>query len=668
MRLTKICGENFMGGTFALELAALNIIFGEIDSGKTRIANLIKILLLGYLPSIDKKPRAIFDRLSSGRIMNVEGAFDNGEGIFRGWEEKGESVKTGKHVPRALDDTVPLVLLESDDYFERSARGRIEMAFSVVKIKGKLSDIIAALAKESGERIAGEICGRAKITDEVSIQDGIDALSVAVEELRSNAAADARRWTQTLQGLTTLQLNEKPAARSVDDIDAEIQREREAAAEKTSRRTTLKDVMSKNEEWEIERDDLEHKIEQAGDPPPKEYDIAELRQRSAALTKKRDAARRQNEDKERWGRNNVRLETDRAEWQREEELRQKEHARLSASIGRIEQQLARIPALEAEIGRLEPPPATPKNCSKCKQPLPVKGTPAHPDAERARQTIREIREAADRLLPNLRQQLSDVSEPAAQPEDIGPEPMGAADDVNVIEAELDQVNSEIDEYVATADVQTWRKRLSELPKPADNSAEIARLDGEISGHNANVTALQEERRLAESDRSDRKRLAEAQEEQVKAVAAENSFKATKAFLIQKKGELIEKVFGPLLETAARFTRNIFPQPVEYRDGELGVFVGSTWVTEATFGGARRAMLHVALQCALGVSSPCRIITVDELGNFSRKMFARFLENVRDAHAAGIFEQFVGMMPDAPEPAAVSGFTVIEATGKGYITK
>jgi hypothetical protein len=114
-----------MGGTFSVELGALNYVHGRNDSGKTRLGNLIKLLLLGYLPALDKKPRAIFDGLASGKRMEVECAFENGVGIYRSWEEKGDSVKTAKHVPEEFDDKTPLVLLDPFDYIGRSARGRV---------------------------------------------------------------------------------------------------------------------------------------------------------------------------------------------------------------------------------------------------------------------------------------------------------------------------------------------------------------------------------------------------------------------------------------------------------------------------------------------------------------------------------------------------------------
>src|SRR5437870_4599586 len=93
MKLTKIAGTNIMGATFNVNLGALNIIFGENLSGKTRIRRAIELALLGFVPGLDKKPREIF-RLNSGHgKMEVEAAFDSGAAIHRSFVLVGESVK-----------------------------------------------------------------------------------------------------------------------------------------------------------------------------------------------------------------------------------------------------------------------------------------------------------------------------------------------------------------------------------------------------------------------------------------------------------------------------------------------------------------------------------------------------------------------------------------------
>lgn len=651
MRLLKVCGQNFMGGTFSAEFAALNIGFGGNDKGKTRLANLIKLLLLGSLPGLDKTPRAIFDALSSAQRMDIEGAFDTGIGIHRSWEQKGERVTAAKHVPEALDGTTPLVLLDASDYFSRSARGRVEMIFSVARIAGAfelIGQILSemAAAENIGKFTADELYSGTKPQNATDPQEWIERALEWAEQKRSDAAADVRRYTQTLQGLTSLQLNDRPATRSVEDIDAEIEREQEAAATKKARRTTLSEAMRNNEALEIERDDLQHRITSAGDPPDKEYNIPELRQRAAALTKKRDAAKRQQDAHD--------------EWSRKEGERREELPKVQGAIERIEKDLARIPDLEAQISRLEPEAKT-KVCPTCKRSY-TPGTAAHPKARPIREEIVRIKIAAEHL-DEKRERLAEIADPL-------PEPLPPADNLAVVQAELDEVQAEIDEYDQTVEVRAWKRQLAELPKSADHADEIARLGEEAEAHENRVTALREERKAAESDRQDRKRLAEAQEEQEKAITAEANYKAAKQFLLSKKAELIKTVFGPLLDIAGRFMHKIFPQPVEYRDGELGMFNGGSWVPEAAFGGAKRALTHAALQCALGANSPCRIILMDELLNIVTHL-AQFLENVRGANEAGIVEQFIGLIPtgDLFPPAQiprVKDFLYIEADGKGYI--
>ena len=240
-----------------------------------------------------------------------------------------------------------------------------------------------------------------------------------------------------------------------------------------------------------------------------------------------------------------------------------------------------------------------------------------------------------------------------------------------MEAELKQVRDDIAEFVQTVEVVAWRKQLAEIPETKDRTAEIATLTAEAQAHEDRVRTLQTERKAAESDRQDRKRLAEAREAQEKAVADEIRFKAAKKFLLEKKSELIEAVFGPLLETAGRFMHGIFTEPVEYRDGELGIFKGNSWVTEEVFGGAKRKLLHGALKCALGAQSPCKIILMDELLNMVTHL-EQFMKNVRDAQKAEIIEQFIGFIPTGElfpgdRIPRVKDFTFIEAHDNTYTT-
>lgn len=637
MRLNKISGTNLMGGTFAIALGALNYVHGRNDAGKTRLGNLIKLLLLGRLPGIDNKPRAIFDAISSGKRVEVEGVVDDSGVISRSWAEIGDKIKTTNHVPDQFDGTTPLVLLDPNDYFGRSARGRVEMVFAVANITGTKVEFPEDIARTV------RLVGPKGIQEATTMQELLELTLEAVEEARSMASAEVRRYTQTLQGLTELQLNDRPATRSVDAIDADIQVEQHESAIKTARRRTLTEEMEANETLDLERADLEHKIEQAGDPTPKEFDIDALRAREKELAGKARTARDMIDAFERWEKGNavaVSTKTD----------VEKRITKITAEIEEAERGRARIAVLE-------PPPKSEK-CSKCGQSISV-GTAAHPEAEKIRRRLTEIAGSNSVALATAQIDLTHVEAR------IVPAPPMPSDDVDVLQTELDQVRGEIDEYLATVEVVAWRKRLAEMRQPVDHTAEIARLATEIEAHEKRLPELRDERKSAESDRQDRKRLAEAEQAQEKAIAWETELKDAKKWLLEKKAALIEQVFGPLLDAAGRFMKGIFPQSVEYREGELGMFNGSTWVKEAMFGGAKRSMLYAALKCALGSQSPLRIIEMDELATIDSGNLFSFLSNVKSAHEAGIFDQFIGMTARFEEPP--KGFTTIEAVGSSYVT-
>ncbi len=654
MRLSKIAALNMMGGTFTLELGALNIVHGTNDSGKTRLGNLIKLLLLGYLPTLDKKPGDIF-RLSSGAAMEMSGVFDDGvTTLYRSWKQSGESVRTAAHVPKEFDNATPLVLLDANDYFGRTARGRVEMVFSVAKIKEHdvtFPDQIARIIRQAAPQLTVINLGDDGVS-EFKIQEFIESALTAVEEARKTAAADVRRFTGTLQGLTTLQLDDKPATRSIEEIDAEIQTEQRAAAEKQAQRKGQEEAKQADERLELERDHLRHKIEQAGDPPQRDFDSTALREREGYLVRSVSLIQlRQHE---------------RDEWQRREDVIRSGVKALTKEIEELKLLGTGVSSIATDIATITARIAKQKTvtCSKCKQKIaakPVKDADKLPALQAKLQQHQSRAEEVKRK----REQITKLTATSQSAPEL------LSDNKDILEAELKQVRDDIAEFVQTVEVVAWRKQLAEIPETKDRTAEIATLTAEAQAHEDRVRTLQTERKAAESDRQDRKRLAEAREAQEKAVADEIRFKAAKKFLLEKKSELIEAVFGPLLETAGRFMHGIFTEPVEYRDGELGIFKGNSWVTEEVFGGAKRKLLHGALKCALGAQSPCKIILMDELLNMVTHL-EQFMKNVRDAQKAEIIEQFIGFIPTGElfpgdRIPRVKDFTFIEAHDNTYTT-
>lgn len=139
--------------------------------------------------------------------------------------------------------------------------------------------------------------------------------------------------------------------------------------------------------------------------------------------------------------------------------------------------------------------------------------------------------------------------------------------------------------------------------------------------------------------------------------AEVLAKARKAVASERAG-LIDATFGPLLERVNVFTQGILETPLEYREGELGRFVGPSWVPVRCFGGTHQAVTYAGIQAALGSGAPARLVIVDEMGRFDRKNKGLFMRNVQMAIKSGLIDQFLGCDVSAEHYQGIDGLTLL----------
>jgi hypothetical protein len=621
MRIKSISGTHLMGATFEWLPAALNFVFGRNDQGKTRLAVAIKVALLGYLPGLDKTPRGIFKPLASDNWMDVCARFDGGEEIYRSWSLAGETVKQKHNVPRTLDGATPLVMLDAAPYFAQSARGRVEMVFAV-----------ARLGDRSFKLLAEELARRAADV-KVASHGG-----TTVQTARSDAAADHRRHVATLQTFAEMQLADRPASRGTVDIDKEIGTVQSERALKLARDIAMTAEETRwSEEIEPRVIELKASIRDAGEPDDDAGDFDQLRRDQDRLRAELADARAKQKALD--------------DWTEAEDDRVANLSALEEDIADEEREVKRIPGIERKIKTLAGKAA--KKCRTCKQPI-VNAADAEALAAH-RENLAE--------LENIRTRLADHKKDRAKLATKAKAPPAPAKSPAVLEAELTAVDEAIARVTALGQVTVWRQELQALGEKPDHAAEREQVKKDVAALDDRETALKDERRRAESDAHDRKRMAEAETARDSSALRETALKGAKTWLLEKKGELIADVFGPLLDLAERFTRGIFPQKLEYVDGEIGYRAGDAWVTETTFGGARKAITHAALQAALGVNSPCRIVVMDELWRVDSVNVRPLLHNVAEAHEAGLIDQFVGIQPERIQ--GVKGFTFYEALGDHY---
>lgn len=641
MKLTKISATNLMVASFELALDALTFITGKNFSGKTRVATAIKLALLGHRPGLDKTGPGTFWPLASGNPMEVRAQvarLEDGAGvvierIHRKWEEGFGKVKTMNHVPEELDGRTPVAMMDASEYFQESAKGRIEMIFKVAKIEG---GSVEEIIEEVEARIGPEFAGKLPAAGWTNVQEWLEKASEAAEKHRSLRAAEARMLSGTLQGNTALSNERQAAQREISAIDQDIEKAVSRLAELRTEHENIKKSQDQFDSVTLERETLQAELDAAGGPPTREYDIDALRAKCGALRARIKAEEEKATAYERWA-------------QGETEHQQK----IEAATERLAEAQKKKPHQTVE----------PFTCAHCGE---VVGK-----SKASKQRIVMARGLA--IKNEIDMCARDLARLVELPRVAAPE---RGEDVAVDRAELEQVEAEIDAYTRDAKLSAMAMKLKALPEVKDQAPRLLTIEEEIEQIRPRLDLLRAERRQAEMDRADRQRLAEAKQKHEEAEAAEKRWKAVKALLIERKGKLIEAAFRPLLETAAALTSGILLMPFEYRAGEFGyrsrncLEGRNIWVSEKTFSGTEQALLYAALQCALGAQSPCRIIIVDELGRMDDQVARQFLHNVQEAQKAGLFEQFIAISPRdlTQETIFPETWTIIEARENQYVPR
>lgn len=197
--------KNLKGRTGDVELGKATLIVGRNFTGKTTIPDTIKLALLGYHPSLDKTAKGIF-ALASGDEMEVMVTTDDNAQIGRIWtRSRGGSIARKDYVPMGWPET-PVVLLDANAYFGASDRGKADLLFraartdlDVRKIQDKLAEIGVKMKFAADNQ-----------------QAWIEEALAKVEQSRSNAAAAAKRYIGTVQGLASL------AAKTAIPLDEDV--------------------------------------------------------------------------------------------------------------------------------------------------------------------------------------------------------------------------------------------------------------------------------------------------------------------------------------------------------------------------------------------------------------------------------------------------------------
>jgi DNA repair exonuclease SbcCD ATPase subunit len=118
-------------------------------------------------------------------------------------------------------------------------------------------------------------------------------------------------------------------------------------------------------------------------------------------------------------------------------------------------------------------------------------------------------------------------------------------------------------------------------------------------------------------------------------------------LEQVQGDMVKIAFDRILRTVNRFTDGIIKTSIEYRDGEIGRWEGTTWIKHETFSGTETALTYAGIAAALASDAPYRIVMIDEMGIMDIDSMLKVLARMVEMTSEGEIDQFIGCFSGRP---------------------
>lgn len=651
MYLSKISGRQLKGGDFDIPLTRANVLFGENFAGKTRIADAVRLLLVGYLPELGKLPRATFG-LASGTSMEVSGIISDGlvdYSLSRRWWLDGDTVKSAVEMPDKLKSCSLLtVMLNAEEYFALSDRARVDYVFANIGMGEVTPDklrarLLAALHDADKKfvvpimtKIEDALAEEAKECPVITAQVWCDEALKAVTEFWKRSKDWKKTMDSTVQGLTGLRAADdkfRPVAEAMDErarVERTITNLAEAKGGKMQaftaqrgakvRREAIARELTFSEKDAHELIGLEAKLGLL---------VAEIDALPVAVGSIGDY--------------NVKVSGLTAAHQAAELALQQVNARLRACAEELDEMKGR------------------SSCPYC-------GTCGDnwKETRMDELTIKMVEIEKERAAAMLAAEGTFERRMAAEEE---------RDSAKVIIEKAEALRyqcGQIRTQVATikprlARADALREELARLPEDDPLLMKsVDDLQAEENLRRAELRSLDEEIAQANGRAQEITRLAQAEADRDNAEKAQSTAERAGKLIREMQSDLVEQAFAPLLETANAIFGAVLKTPLAYHDGEIGTRRDGVWVGHRTFSGTEKALTYAAIQAALAAKSPIRVMLLDELGRLTANNAELTAAAALNAVAAGHIDQFLGIDPERPGiyrniagPGTVSPFTVLE---------
>lgn len=628
MRIKNLSATGLKLGDFSHELGPVTIFTGRNFSGKTARLEAVRLALLRYVPEQGKTGAATAGLARAGAI-SVRLDMDDGQLVSACWRTERGAFKAGPFqvlatVPPAPPG-VPPVLMDSNEYFGLGAKDQVRYVFGLARLGADRSLVVKTVAANlknirvenhaaEHETAIQALVQAATMTGARSlpVQEFVETLTTDFRDRLRVTKQNAARMASTVQGLTALKaLDTEETIRSVDTELATLR----------ARQTQLDgDVRLKGAEIKrlaaqaAERANLIKVLERA---PDAKAQITELEREQAELMARTEGKAMQAaglaEKRNRTQLELRQIEIEIANNERAAAEREAEHQKNVAhdtcpfcGVGQSGWKDRIISEFANEMKQRRDAIAAAKKQLKIAQGVAETiGTHYHRmiDADRALAADQQRLTQVSRELRMIRDSQKDAVALRAKLEAMGP-----------------PTESEQIEQLKAAALKAGEEHITVCQR---------------------ITELSERQAAFYRAQQDTARNAQALIQHA-AVTAEQAVLAEAVKLLEAlQGEMVTQAFGPLLDRANRITDGILKSQIEYRDGDLGRFDGSTWITHRTFSGTEKALTYAALAAALAHESPIKLVMIDELGRLDRESKSLFIARMIELTGSGVLDQFLG---------------------------
>lgn len=620
MKITKISARGFKGrDAFSHDLAPMTVFYGANFRGKTRVMDAIRLALLGHLPELGNTNPATFG-LASGTEMEVVADFDNGLRVRRVWTLVGNSVKKVEDVPegfKALGDLS--VMLDAESYFGLGDRARVDYVFAHCPVpSGDKPEVIArllALAGNQDDPLVKSLHMLA-FNDEEKGERPMPAyiekmIEGAAEQWKSEKAVVIRA-EKMIQQLTAMRLGDDPTA-SIAVVEGKKTELAKALDDLNQRKGQIAGRYDQMITAKARRQAIDRELQAASADQARRTGLCER------LVVAKAAVAENPEPPKSFGDYVAVFGETRVTW--------------SAAHDKTQTLEAQLTVLEAEWKGIEQKDACPY-CGakgdgwKALKTAEVLGKKS--EAKAAWEKAVAAEDAAYTLMGRAQQE-RDRARAKWEACTV------ARNALALLESELASLETRLARVTTLSEE---RERL--MPEDPETTAAIQTIQTEINVKNDELRALEREVKVLAGRQFELKRLADAEKERDEAKAAADYAAVLGKELRVIQGEMVTEAFKPLLSRANAFFSGVMDSPLAYYDGEIGTWRDSQWVGHRTFSGTEKALTYAAIQMALAMQSPLRLMLLDELGRVDEVNLGKLMTAVFGAVRDGLIDGFVGI--------------------------